>query len=219
MSQKIEDSLSLDMDFLDFHHHKKNNTGIYNLDLNEEIPAGTFSAGLHPKDISTNWKEDFERIKNISLSQNCLTIGECGLDGLIDIDDKLQNEVFKAHISWAQDIKKPITIHCVRRFSQILHYKNANVPLVIHGFNKKENIAEELLDAGFYLSFGYAALENLSLHRIIKNIPIQRLFLETDDSDFEISQLYEKVSEIKSLSIENLNNQMWENLNLIVDNG
>lgn len=207
------------MDFLDFHHHKPHQIGIYNLNPNEESPIGKFSVGLHPKDITENWKSDFEKIKKISLSENCLAIGECGLDGLIDIDEKLQNEIFQAHISWAEEIKKPIIIHCVRRFSQILHYKTAKVPLIIHGFNKKENIAQELLDAGFYLSFGYAALENLSLQNVIKNIPIQRLFLETDDFDFDIIKLYEKVSEIKSIPLENLKNKMWENLNHIVKNG
>ncbi len=207
------------MHLLDFHHHRPNQIGIYNLGLNEEIPTGKFSAGLHPKNITNNWKQDFEKIKKISLSKNCLAIGESGLDGLISIDENLQKEVFQAHISWAEEIKKPIIIHCVRRFSQLLHYKNTRVSLIIHGFNKKENIAEELLDAGFYLSFGYAALENLSLQNIIKNIPIKRLFLETDDSDFDIIKLYEKVSEIKSISLENLINQMWENLDNIIKNG
>lgn len=207
------------MDFLDFHHHQLNKTGIYNLDLNEEIPAGKFSAGLHPQDITENWKSDFEKIKTASLSENCLAIGECGLDGIINIDENLQNEIFKAHINWAEEIQKPIIIHCVRRFSQILHYKTAKVPLVIHGFNKKENVAQELLDAGFRLSFGRATLENLSLQKIIKNFPIQRLFLETDDADFEIIKLYEKVAEIKSITLENLIDQMWENLDNIVRNG
>jgi len=207
------------MDFLDFHHHKLGKNGIYNLDFNEAIPIGKFSVGIHPKDITQNWKSDFEKIKNISISENCLAIGECGLDGLISAEENLQRKVFQAHIFWAEEIRKPIIVHCVRRFSQILHYKNAKVPLVIHGFNKKENIAAELLDAGFHLSFGYAALENLSLQNIIKNIPIHRLFLETDDSDFEIIKLYEKVSKIKSISLENLKNQMWENLNHIIKNG
>ena len=217
--KKYNQFLSLAMDFLDFHHHQLSKTGIYNLNLNEEIPPGKFSAGLHPKDITENWKSDFEKIKTISLSENCLAIGECGLDGIITIDENLQNEIFKAHISWAEEIQKPIIIHCVRRFSQILHYKKAKVPLVIHGFNKKENIAQELLDAGFYLSFGRATLENLSLQKIIKNFPVQRLFLETDDADFEIIKLYEKVSEIKSITLENLKDQMWENLDNIVRNG
>lgn len=207
------------MDFLDFHHHQRNKNGIYSLNLTDEIPAGKFSAGLHPKDITDNWQTDLESIKKISLSENCLAIGECGLDGLIDIDEKLQNEIFQAHINWAGEIKKPIIIHCVRRFSQILHYKTAKVPLVIHGFNKKENIAQELLDAGFYLSFGKAALDHLPLQNTIKNIPIRRFFLETDDSDFEISELYEKVAEIRSISLENLKDQMWENLDNIVRHG
>ncbi|SEQ25233.1 TatD DNase family protein [Epilithonimonas lactis] len=217
--KKYKQFLSLTMGFLDFHHHQLSKTGIYNLNLNEEIPAGKFSAGLHPKDITENWKSDFEKIKTVSLSEKCLAIGECGLDGIINIDENLQNDIFKAHIHWAEEIHKPIIIHCVRRFSQILHYKTAKVSLVIHGFNKKENVAQELLDAGFHLSFGRATLENLSLQKIIKNLPIQRLFLETDDADFKINKLYEKVAEIKSITLENLRDQMWENLDNIVRNG
>lgn len=94
-SEKDLKFISLTMDFLDFHHHKQNKTGIYNLELNEEIPFVNFSAGLHPKDITENWKSDFERIKEISLSKNCLALGECGLDGLIDIDEKLQTKCSK----------------------------------------------------------------------------------------------------------------------------
>ncbi len=207
------------MDFLDFHHHTRNQIGIYNLNLDEGIPTGKFSIGLHPKDITENWKSDFEKIKKTSSSENCVAIGECGLDGLIDINENLQNQIFQAHISWAEEINKPIIIHCVRRFSQILHFKKAKVPLVIHGFNKKENIAKELLQSGFYLSFGKATLDNLSLQKIIEDIPIQRMFLETDNADFEISDLYKKVSEIKSISLENLKIQMWENLENVINYG
>lgn len=207
------------MEFLDFHHHKPDQTGIYNLDLNEKIPVGKFSFGLHPKDITENWKSDFEKIKEYSLSENCVAIGECGLDGSIPIDEKLQAEIFQAHITWAEEIKKPVIIHCVRRFSQLLHFKRTKVAMVIHGFNKKENIARELLQSGFYLSFGKAALDNLSLQKIIKDFPIERFFLETDDADFDIIMLYEKVSGIKSVSLENLKDQMWENLQNIVRNG
>lgn len=208
------------MDLLDFHHHKPNQTGIYNLEVNESsIAFKNFSVGLHPKDITDDWKADLEKIKAISLAKNCLAIGECGLDGLIKIDEKLQLEIFQNHISWAEEIKKPVIIHCVRRFSQILHYKKANIPMIIHGFNKKETIAAELLEAGFFLSFGKAVLDNLSLQKLIKDCPVQKLFLETDNSDFEISDLYEKVSEIKSISLENLRFQMWENLENVINYG
>lgn len=207
------------MDFLDFHHHKQIKKGIYNLNHLEAIPDTMFSAGIHPKDITHNWKSDFEEIKKKTLDKNCIAVGECGLDGLITVDEKLQNEVFQAQLSWAEEIRKPVIIHCVRRFSQILHFKKAKIPLIIHGFNKKETIAEELLNVGFYLSFGRAAMESLSLQKIIRNIPIDRLFLETDNSDFSIQDLYEKVAEIRSVSVENLKNQMWENLGNIRHNG
>lgn len=203
------------MDFLDFHHHKQNQQGIYNLNHQEAITDSMFSAGIHPKDITENWKSDFEEIKKITSDKNCIAVGECGLDGLITVDEKVQNEIFQAHLSWAEEIRKPVIIHCVRRFSQILHFKKAEIPLIIHGFNKKETIAEELLNAGFYLSFGKAALESLSLQKIIRMIPIDRLFLETDNSDFSIQDLYEKVAEVRSVSVENLLNQMWENLDNI----
>jgi len=211
--------LYLTMDFLDFHHHKQIQLGIYNLNHQEAIPDTMFSAGIHPKDITKNWKSDFEEIKKKTSDKNCIAVGECGLDGLITVDEKLQNEVFQAHLSWAEEIRKPVIIHCVRRFSQILHFKKAKIPLIIHGFNKKETIAEELLNSGFYLSFGRAALESLSLQKIIRNIPIDRLFLETDNSDFSIQNLYEKVAEVRSVSVENLKNQMWENLGNIRHNG
>lgn len=203
------------MDFLDFHHHKQNQQGIYNLNHQEAIPDSMFSAGIHPKDITENWKSDFEEIKKTTSDKNCIAVGECGLDGLITFDEKMQNEIFQAHLSWAEEIRKPVIIHCVRRFSQILHFKKAEIPLIIHGFNKKETIAEELLNAGFYLSFGKAALESLSLQKIIRMIPIDRLFLETDNSDFSIQDLYEKVAEVRSVSVQNLLNQMWENLDNI----
>lgn len=91
--------------------------------------------------------------------------------------------------------------------------------MIIHGFNKKENVGKELLDAGFYLTFGKATLEHLSLQKLIKDLPVHKIFLETDDADFDISELYEKVSEIKSISLENLSSQMWENLENVVNYG
>lgn len=207
------------MDFLDFHHHSPSKKGIYNLNYGEKVPDVPFSAGLHPKDISDDWESDLEMIKQISLSPNCIAIGECGLDGLIDIDEKIQNTVFSQHLSWAKEIKKPVIIHCVRRFSQLLHYKSKPIPKIIHGFNKKNKIAEELLDAGFYLSFGKAVLEHVSLQKLIEGFPIEKMFLETDDADFDIIQLYEKVSVIKSIGIEDLKNQMWENLETVTNYG
>ena len=202
------------MILFDFHHHNRENTyGIYNLEPKEIVIEKKFSVGIHPKDIDENWEENFEKIKEISLLQNCVAIGECGLDGLISVNENLQKEVFEKHILWANQINKPVIIHCVKRFSEIIPFqKIAEIPLVIHGFNKKKTIADEMLRHGFYLSFGKSVLHSLSLQSILKEFPLEKIFLETDDANFNIEELYQKTAEIKGISIENLHNKILKNL-------
>lgn len=202
------------MILFDFHHHNRENTyGIYNLEPKEIVIEKKFSVGIHPKDIDENWEENFEKIKEISLLQNCVAIGECGLDGLISVNENLQKEVFEKHILWANQINKPVIIHCVKRFSEIIPFqKTAKIPLVIHGFNKKKTIADEMLRHGFYLSFGKSVLHSLSLQSILKEFPLEKMFLETDDANFNIEELYQKTAEIKGISIENLHNKILKNL-------
>lgn len=205
------------MDFFDFHHHKKNMpNGIYNLDI-EQIPSDfPYSIGIHPKDIDVNHIENqFEWMRNM-ISENCFAIGECGLDSFAETGEKIQEEVFLRQIRFANEVKKPIIIHCVRKFYEVISFKKyAEQPMIIHGFNKKERIAEDLLKNNFYLSFGKAVLYNLSLQNTLKITPLDKIFLETDNDDFSIEELYEKVSEIKGISLENLNKQISENLETI----
>lgn len=205
------------MNLFNFHHHNLVNFyGIYNLDLGENVPESYFSVGIHPKDIDENWEKHFEAFKKISLQDNCLAIGECGLDALIDIDANLQKTVFERQILWANEIQKPVIIHCVKWFQELIPFqKLAEVPLIIHGFNKKKSVTDEMLKHGFFLSFGKSVLYNLSLQSILKEIPIDKIFLETDDTDFDIAELYQKVSEIKEISLEELQKKISENLQSI----
>lgn len=205
------------MNLFNFHHHTLGNFyGIYNLELGENVPESYFSVGIHPKKIDENWEKNFEVFKKISLQYNCLAIGECGLDALIDIDANLQKTVFERQILWANEIQKPVIIHCVKWFQELIPFqKLAEVPLIIHGFNKKKSVADEMLKHGFFLSFGKSVLYNLSLQSILKEIPIDKIFLETDDTDFDIAELYQKVSEIKEISLEELQKKISENLQSI----
>ncbi|WBX99800.1 TatD family hydrolase [Chryseobacterium gambrini] len=205
------------MDFFDFHHHKKNMpNGIYNLDIEQIPPDLPYSIGIHPKDIDVNAVDrQFEWMKN-RVSENCFAIGECGLDSFLETDQKIQEEVFLRQIRFANEVKKPIIIHCVRKFYEVISFKKyAEQPMIIHGFNKKERIAEDLLKNNFYLSFGKAVLYNLSLQNTLKITPLDKIFLETDNDDFSLEELYGKVSEIKGISLENLNKQIAENLETI----
>ena len=205
------------MIFFDFHHHKSHNSyGIYNLHQEEILPENYFSIGIHPKDIDGNWQENLEKVKEISQQQNCVAIGECGLDALINIDENLQKKVFEAQILWANEIQKPVIIHCVRKFQELIPFqKIAKIPMIIHGFNKKKAIADEMLKHGFYLSFGKSVLHNVSLQAIVKDFPLEKMFLETDDADFDIAELYQKVAELKEISLGKLQKQISNNLEIL----
>jgi TatD DNase family protein len=151
-----------------------------------------------------------------TMYDNCFAIGECGLDSLVPIDQKIQEDVFLQQIRISNEVKKPVIVHCVRKFYEVISFKKkAEQAMIIHGFNKKKQIAEDLLAHNFYLSFGKAVLYNLSLQDILKNTPTDKIFLETDNDDFNIEELYLKVSEIKGISLEQLNEQIVENLHTI----
>lgn len=205
------------MDFFDFHHHKENFlNGIYNLETGKQPSDMIYSAGIHPKDIQPqNIDNQIEWLKSV-INENCFAIGECGLDGIISVDIKLQEDVFLKQIKLANEIRKPLIIHCVRKFYEVISFrKKSEQAMIIHGFNKKQSIADDLLKNNFYLSFGKAVLYNLSLQNTLKTVPLDKLFLETDNDDFSIENLYQKVAEIKKISMEQLNNQIVENLETI----
>ncbi|MBD3904317.1 TatD family hydrolase [Chryseobacterium sp. C-2] len=205
------------MDFFDFHHHKKSiSKGIYNLEYGETPPEFPYSIGIHPQDIQfENIESQFDWVKS-TITEDCFAIGECGLDGLISIEQNLQEQVFKRQIEISNELKKPLIIHCVRKFYEVISFRKiANQPIIIHGFNKKQSFADDLLKNKFYLSFGKAVLYNLSLQNVLKTTPLDKIFLETDNEDFNIEELYIKVSELKGISLEKLNEQISENLETI----
>ena len=202
------------MNFFDFHHHDADRkSGIYNLKFNEEIPEIFFSAGIHPKSLSDGLEKQLIWLQEISVAENCVAIGECGLDGLIDVDEESQEKAFQAQIEIANSVKKPLIIHCVKRFSQLLKFrKMSKVPMIVHGFNKRKTIGDDLLKNGLCLSFGKSVLYNVNLQDFVKHLPIEKLFLETDSADFEIKELYQKVADLKNMRLEDLSEKIKNNL-------
>lgn len=201
------------MDLFNFHHHFPTTFGIYNLNFKEEVPDIPFSAGIHPKDILDENEEQWQWLKTMSSHKNCLAIGECGLDGLIEVKDTLQKEVFRQQIQLANYLKKPVIIHCVRKFHELKIYKTlAETPLIIHGFNKKTSVGLELINEGFYLSFGSSLLHNVDLQGFFKQLPANLFFLETDDKSIPTEEIYLKAAALREISLESLTVQISDNL-------
>lgn len=202
------------MIFFDFHHHDfYRNFGIYNLKYGDEIQTGSFSAGIHPNEISEDIEDYFFWLKEISLEKNCVAIGECGLDGLVKVDEKLQEDIFAKQIDYANQIRKPIIIHCVRRFSRLNHFKKrAKVPMIIHGFNKRKTIGDDLLKNDFSLSFGQSILYDVNLQNFFKKFPLHKIFLESDSADFNLDELYEKAAFLKNMKLNDFVSIINENI-------
>lgn len=205
------------MDFFDFHHHKKNMpNGIYNLEFNGFPINSPYSIGIHPKDIDMDTIEEQFRWIESNITEECFAIGECGLDSFAKTDLKIQESVFLRQIKIANELRKPVIIHCVRKFYEVISFKKyAKQPMIIHGFNKKQSIADDLLHHNFYLSFGKALLYNLSLQNTFKSTPSDKIFLETDNENFNIRELYETAADLKGISLEKMNEQILENLETI----
>jgi len=199
--------------YYNFHTHKASRqpdvfdlVNQYAIDFDDLIP--NYSIGIHPWHIiENNVEEELLFIKSKLEDKKCLAIGECGLDKKIEIPFELQEQVFKKQLALAEKFKKPVVIHCVSSFQEIIAIKKElqiKVPMIIHGFSKKQELAKQLLDNGFYLSFGKYLLQNPQLESVFQSIPNDRFLLETDTIDAEIQKVYQVASEYKNIEIEQL---------------
>lgn len=208
------------MNLLDIHHHSNSNAStrgtIINLtsgfsNINDK---GFFSIGLHPWYLNEeNIFEDFAELKRASSKSNVVAIGECGLDKVCKTDWTLQENCFRMQIELAEQVQKPLIIHCVKAYPEVLGLlkKHRNrVPVVFHGFNKNKEIASEILNHGYHLSFG-KHLFNENTAQVFTTVPLDRLFLETDASDIPIAAIYEQACSILDVSIEKLKIQIEAN--------
>lgn len=208
------------MQFFNLHTHKyTDQPGVLELvnqypwEFDAMIPF--YSIGIHPWFIDEKRLEsDLEIIESKLQEPNCLAAGECGLDKRIAIPMELQQLVFEKQLLLAQKYQKPVVIHCVAAFQELIATKkklNISVPIVIHGFSKSEQLAKELLDNGFYISFGKYLLQNPELETVFKNMPNDRFFLETDTIEENLATVYALAAKYKSMTMEAIQKQLNEN--------
>jgi TatD DNase family protein len=84
-----------------------------------------------------------------------------------------------------------------------------NVPVILHGYSEGVELTKQLIDLGCCFSVGKSVLRITSRFReAIQIIPSTSLFLETDDSNVNISEIYQEVSKIVDISLEELKIQI-----------
>ena len=212
------------MQFFNLHTHKfSDNPNTLEL-VNQypwefDVAIPNYSIGIHPWYIQEErLKKDLEIIEAKLQLKECLALGECGLDKRIEIPMELQIEVFEKQIQLAEKYQKLLVLHLVAAFDELIAIKkrlNISVPIVIHGFSKNQHVAKQLIDNGFYLSFGKYLLRNPELESVFQSIPNDKFFLETDTIEETLEEVYTLAAKYKNISIEELTRIINSNFNTV----
>jgi len=214
------------MEFFNLHTHKWTNqsnvleiVNQYPQEFDATIPY--YSIGIHPWFIVEERIEaDLTIIESKIQEKNCLAVGECGLDKRIETPMELQQMVFEKQLLLAQKHQKAVVIHCVAAFQELIAIKkklNISVPMLIHGFSKNAQLAKQLVDNGFYISFGKYLLLNKELEAVFKSVPNYRFFLETDTVDEGIEAVYGLAAKYKGISVKEIQEIVNNNFNKVFD--
>ena len=184
------------MTYIDFHTHR--------LPSASDVVAvvdGRETWGIHP------WRAD-EAFVSPDLADR-IAIGECGLDGLRGPSMEVQEKVFLEQIVLSEQHEKPLVIHCVKAIDRLLQLRRERhpaMPWMFHGFRGKPQQLHSLLDAGFFVSFGFRFNEES-----LRLCPLERLMLETDEGERPIAELYNNVAEVRGIDVSSLCIAMAEN--------
>lgn len=196
--------------FVDIHTHVDNQAVIKIIDGDSEKILKTW--GVHPWDVTEEYFEVPRDLRSLGMTA---AIGEVGLDKVHKETFERQIEVFEEMIRLSESYRKPVIVHCVRAYSEIIEIRKkmkATMPWVIHGFNSSVETMRQLLRYDMYISLGEVLYHNENkAFKILKNIPTDRLFLETDVSGRDIRDVYTKAATLMGCEVEFLENKIFEN--------
>lgn len=215
--------------FIDIHTHsekfEREIVTVRNLFPGDGFAAFTgrnfYSMGLHPWHIKTPDENNrlLQMVEEALDFDHVCFIGECGLDKVANSDFEEQKRVFRAQAFMAEEFKRPLIIHCVKAYSDILEFHkklHPEMPWIMHGYNANVQISQQLGEKGVLFSFGESIFKNNSKSaESIKYLPLEKIFFETDEYDGDIEDMYAKGAELKNISIETLRKAVWSNFSRV----
>lgn len=214
--------------YFDAHTHKKYveddivfiRNAFHHLNFNQLNKINyKFSVGIHPWDVHRNFEVSLAQIHAIALHENCLAIGECGLDYFIKTDKELQAKVFIQHIELAESLRKPLIIHCVRAYHDLIPLvKSCTVPVVLHQYAGNVDITKSLMFENIFYSFGKQLFRENFNTDIFEIIPIEKILFETDTMPIHIEDVYMKAATVLDIEFEVLKDQINNNAQTILQN-
>lgn len=181
-------------------------------EINLSLP--NFTIGIHPYHIDeSKLYDELDIIEKHIQHPHFFAVGECGFDKRIQTPIAIQKKILIPQLLLAEKYKKPVVLHCVSAYQEIIEIKkelNLTIPMIIHGFAKNAQVAKSLYTKGFYLSFGKYLLLNPKLSDVLKEVPKEQIFLETDTMAQTIYDVYQKASEILDEDVVSLIEKNFE---------
>ena len=147
-----------------------------------------YSLGIHPHNVDDTFKNIDSIVGNYNQDKKFIGIGETGLDYFYKNTNKdLQKKSFIKHIHLSRETNLPLIVHTREADKDTIRilkneYKKGGFKGLIHCFTATQELANEVLELGFYISIsGIITFKNAeTLRKIVKSIPKERLLVETD---------------------------------------
>lgn len=210
--------------YIDFHtHHVKDGKHAKCVQIvsSSEVLTSPFTLERHPRNTASLMSEDqVEAFRSQLHAPTCLGIGEIGLDKLRGQPLSEQVEILRQLLGIAQDEKKSVVLHCVKAFDELIALKKEFGGIekwAIHGFNKHPDLAKQLIEHGFYLSLNVGKLKHP--FDLLSSLPLDKLFLETDDSEEFIEDNYLCAAKLLKMDSMELTAQIARNANEFFEHG
>ena len=191
------------------------------------------SYGIHPHETSTHDLSKNTIVNKINSSKKIIGVGETGLDFYYNNSDKKsQVSSFINHIEASIDLDIPIIVHSrnaeIETYDILSHYKNKNLKILMHCFTGSLKFAFKLLDLNaFFSASGIITFKkSLELQDTFKNLPLEKLLIETDspfltpdpfrgkknEPSFIVYTL-NKLAQVKKIKAEDLDKITTDNFN------
>ncbi|MBR5849946.1 MAG: TatD family hydrolase [Alistipes sp.] len=158
------------------------------------------TVGVHPWQAAAATLPDAEAVRAAE------AVGEIGLDKVCSVDFEAQKTVFEAQLKLAEQQAKPVVLHCVKAFNEMMQcLAGRSLPAVIfHGFIGSKEQAQQALLRGYYLSFGARTATSPKTIEALRQTPLDRLFVESDEATTPLGELYAEIASLRGITSEEL---------------
>ena len=171
------------------------------------------TVGIHPWDAATRMVAEVE-----PLAVDADVIGEIGLDTTCNVDIEQQFAIFREQLALAEQFDKPVVLHCVRTFEQVMKILSGYHlrAVIFHGFIGSPEQAKRAVERGYFLSFGERTFRSPKTIEAMKQTPLSQMFVETDESQTPIIEIYERIAGLRGISLDQLIAVTWDNFERIL---